>query len=212
MARDDWFRRTTWTEHDRSDFFERLKRCRGNDGKAQYVRIQADHLAEAEEIRGAVELLETLFADYPEKLQLAQAHAQMAECRIALGQSAAALNEYRKALAAEKELPAARTLIWLEFPWFVARHGMQEFYPEARHFLEWGERKTSFPIEEYKLAVVEAFMAADEGNRDAARRFAKIALVAAERTHSGFRYHAKLGLVNRQLPDVQKRLEKLAHA
>jgi len=212
MARDDWFRRTTWTEKDRSEFFERLKRCRGNDSKSQNVRIQAHHLAEAGEIGGAVELLEILISEYPEKSELAMAHVQLAECQLALGKDENALNEYRRALAAEKELTNVRTRVWLAFPWLVVLRGMRDLYPEARQFLEWGERKATFPVEEYRLATVEALMAADEGDPAAAGRYARLALAAANRTHSGFRYHAKLGIVDNQLPDVKRRLEELAKA
>lgn len=208
--RDKWFRRSTWLESDRSEFLARLARCRGEGSKAQHIRIQAHHLAETGVFHGAIELLEKLFSEYPEKSQLAMGHVQMAECRLALGQDAAALAEYRLALTAERAMPNVRTQAWLEFPWLVATCGFRDLYPEACRFLEWGQRRTSYPIEDYKLATVEAFMADDAGNREVAARFARIALAAAERTHSGLRYHAELGLVRHELPEVRRRLEKLA--
>ena len=41
MSKDDWFRRTTWSDEDERAFFARLVRSRGIFRKAQYLRIQA---------------------------------------------------------------------------------------------------------------------------------------------------------------------------
>jgi tetratricopeptide (TPR) repeat protein len=211
MATDDWFRRKSWTDRDRSEFYERLSRCRTLFHKAQYLRIQAFELAASGEVHGAMELLSRLFDEFPEKSQLAQAHVQMAECQIALHQNDAALREYRMALEAEKRFPGVQTSVWLDFPWFVVLHGMRDLYNEAQGFLDWGKSCQSlFPIQEYKLATVLSFMSADDGKLDAAKRYARRALSSAQRTSSGFRYHAKLGLVRVESPDIRRRLEELA--
>ena len=100
----------------------------------EYVRIQVFVYAKAGEINGAVELLDKLFSEYPERLELAIAHVQMAECRIALGQNEAALGECRSALHAEKQLPTVRTRECSNSPWFVALHGMQDLCSERTAF------------------------------------------------------------------------------
>jgi tetratricopeptide (TPR) repeat protein len=210
MGQDDWYRRKSWTDADRSEFHQRLKRSRTMGNVAQYVRIQAVYLADVGEMQGAIELLDQLFADFPEKSQLASAHLQKAECMVALGEFDEAVKEYRAALWAEKQFPSVRTRVWLKFPWFVVMHGMTELYPEACRFLDWGEGKPTFPVDEYKLATIEAFMAADRGDADVARGRARAALVSAAKQHSGFRYHAKLGLVTQEEPHVRQRLEELA--
>jgi hypothetical protein len=46
MSKTEWFRRTTWTPEDEASFRARLKRSRGSFHKAQYLRIQAEHLQE----------------------------------------------------------------------------------------------------------------------------------------------------------------------
>ena len=66
MSSDDWYRRTTWTDTDRSEFHARLKRSSGDFHKAQYLRIQAHYLANANLTQGAVELLDQLIADFPD--------------------------------------------------------------------------------------------------------------------------------------------------
>ncbi len=161
-------------------------------------------------MQGAIKLLQQLFAELPEPSELATAHVQMAECLMAMDQRENALNAYRTALRVEKEFPQRRTNAWLDFPWLVVTKRMRQLYSEARSFLEWGNRQPRFPIEEYKLATVEAFMAEDEGSVGTAKRFARIALNVAQRTHSGFRYHPTLGLVKDQEQEVKERLEKLA--
>ena len=72
MSKTDWFRRTAWSDADREDFNARLKRSRGEGNKAQYLRIQAVYLAEAGHHHNAIELLDRLFAEFPQKGQLAQ--------------------------------------------------------------------------------------------------------------------------------------------
>ena len=85
MSKLEWYRRTTWTDVDRVDFDTRLKRSRGTGNKAQYLRIQAYHLAEVGNEEGAIQLLDRLFAEFPEKLQLAQAHEQKGSSLARLG-------------------------------------------------------------------------------------------------------------------------------
>src|SRR5690349_9374034 len=91
MSNNEWFRRTTWSDADRVDFSARLKRSRGAGNKAQYLRIQAGHLADVGHHAAAIELLDQLLAEFPERVELAQAHAQKAKSLADLGQFAAAI-------------------------------------------------------------------------------------------------------------------------
>ena len=83
----DWFRRTTWSPDDEREFFARLGRSRGPERKAQYLRIQASHLATAAPpLHGpALALLDRLLAEYPGDLMLAQVHAQPGASHAAFG-------------------------------------------------------------------------------------------------------------------------------
>lgn len=210
MGRDDWYRRTSWTEADRSEFHQRLKRSRGSYHKAQYVRIQASYLADAGHIDPAIELLDQLFAEFPHESQLAQAHLQKARCFLQQSRIDEAIDEFRATLEAEKQYPNCRTQVWLEFPWFVVTRAMSDLYAEALEFLKWGDYRALFPVDEYRLATIQAFMGEENGQSDLARDFAKTALTAAAKERSGFRYHAKLGLVPEQDAKIKRRLETLA--
>lgn len=208
----DWFRRTTWTPADVSDFQARLKRARGDAGKAQYLRIQALHLAGAGEHPAALGLLDQLIRDHPVSIQLAQAHLQRAESLIALGRDNEAVASFRACLAAEQAQPNVGTQGALEFVWFIATRRMNDLYDEAVALVEGhaSRKGLTWPIDRYRAAAVRALIAAERGIADAARTFALAALVAAGETHSGFRHHPTVGLVRGPDPGVNARLKQLA--
>ena len=116
MSSDDWYRRTTWTDTDRAEFHARLKRSRGAFHKAQYLRIQAHHLAKANLTQGAVELLDQLIADFPDPSQLAQAHLQYAECMLASDRVDDAVVAYRRAFDAEQAFSGTLPTLTVTLP------------------------------------------------------------------------------------------------
>gem|GEM_PF-4684876 len=86
---------------------------------------------------------------------------------------------------------------------------MPESYGEALALL--GEfSKSLFPLEHYRENVIRAFILAAQGRQAEARPCAHLALQAAAATHSGMRYHAKVGLVTSPDPKIIKRLQLLA--
>jgi tetratricopeptide (TPR) repeat protein len=210
MKRDDWFRRTAWSAEDRSAFFSRLKRSRS--GKAQYLRIQALHLAENGHHTAAIELLDEIFSNHPDRLQLASAHLQKAKCLIALNDHGIAIDEFRSALQAERVFPSVRTSCWLDFPWFVVLHQKTQLHDEVRAILGEFHFKNglTFPVERYRYAAIRALLADADGNQSEAREFARAALQSAASTHSGFAYHPRVGLVREVDPEVHDRLTALA--
>ena len=211
MSKVEWFRRETWTNTDREDFNARLNRSRGAGNKAQYLRIQAHHLASVGRHHEALELLGRLLDEFPERIQLAQAHAQRAESLARLDRTDDAVGAYREALQAERRFPHVRTGAWLDFGWFVVGRNLEAHYDEVSNVLaEFGELDVQiFPVRLYRYAAIRAFLADARGEREAARRFARQAMEEASKTHSGLRYHASLGLV----PDhdsLRQRLRLLA--
>src|SRR5262245_26694906 len=108
MARDDWFRRTTWSEHDREEFLRRNRRSRGDFRKAQYVRVQAVTLCATEDpslVRAALDLLvEQYFPFYVHCPDCAGAYCCAAECCELLGRVDEAVEFYRTALLRERRL------------------------------------------------------------------------------------------------------------
>jgi len=212
MSHLEWFRRPTWTDADREDFEARLKRSRGAAKKAQYLRIQALHLAEAGHHEGAVELLDRLFAEFPESIDVAQAHTQKASSLAKLGQIQAAINEYRVALQAERIYPNVRTNAWLDFGWFIVEKHLTDFYDEVsqvfREFRDEGGLR--LPAIEYRYAAIQAVLADARGDKTMAREFAKQALTEAAKDHSGLRYYPTVGLVGSERTKFESRLKALA--
>jgi tetratricopeptide (TPR) repeat protein len=211
MARDDWYRHSTWSATDQEDFFVRLKRSRTAANKAQYVRIQASCLADTGDHRAAVELLDQLFRDFPERFELAQAHLQKALCLIELDETDGAISEFRASLQCQRECPNFGTTSWLQFPWFIVRQQLADLYDEALAVL--AEFKTeirlALPVDRYRYAAVRALVAKARNDIVTARDFAEVALQCAAAEHSGFRYHPVVGLVDKLDPKVHCRLTAL---
>ena len=212
MGRDDWFRRAAWKDADRKEFHARLRRSRGRFQKAQYLRIQAYHLAEAGLHGAAIELLDQMLGEFPENSELAAAHLQRAECLATLGRLDSAIDGFRAALHAERAVPQWRTNAWVDFGWFVVQTGLTDLYDEVLSLL--GEFRVeaglTFPNIEYRYYAIQAIIADARGERSSAHEFAVQALAEASKEHSGLRYHPKLGLVGSQPNWIEKKLGSLA--
>jgi tetratricopeptide (TPR) repeat protein len=208
----EWFRRTTWSDADREDFNARLKRSRGAGNKAQYLRIQALHLGQAGHHASAIELLDRLFADFPDIIQLAQAHAQKAESLAKIGHTEAAIEEYRASLQAERDFPNVRTNAWLDFGWLVLEMELTPLYDEVANVLEEFREQSGFkfPANEYRYAAIQALLADARGEKARAREFAHQALSEAGKEHSGLRNHPTVGLVGSERNRFLNRLRTLA--
>ena len=155
MSKTEWYRRSTWTDFDREEFNARLQRSRGTGNKAQYLRIQASHLAEAGLHAAAIELFDRLLAEFPERIELALAHLQRAQSLAKLGRTGPAIDEYRAALQAERDFPNVQTNAWLSFGWFAVEEQLTELYDEVLVTIEVekcsrDEVVLTFPIIEYR--------------------------------------------------------------
>ena len=210
MAQDDWFRNTSWSEEDQRKFFARLKRARRYN-RAQYLRIQAGYLQDAGHLKPALDLLARMIDQHPEKMQLAQAHLQKAQCLVTLDRPDEAEQEFRAALDCERRFPGALTQAWIEFGWFAVRQSRQRLYQEVLKVLD--DRPLAgieFPIDRYKTNAVRSLIASEAGDSDAARTYAARALEAASLEHSGLRYHPTVGLVEKLDAEIHKKIESLA--
>jgi tetratricopeptide (TPR) repeat protein len=207
----EWFRRETWSTADAEDFDRRLLRARPHN-RAQYLRIQAVHLAEAQPPlhRAALSLLDLVISEYPVPMQLAQAHSQRGECLAALEQPDAAIAAFHQAMVQERAYPQVRTAAYLLFAYFVATHGLGEFFVEARQVLaEFGTDEV-FPSQHFYHNAALALIASQTGDHKTAELCARRALEAAGRTTSPFPRHPTFGLVDRPDPKVLGRLTTLA--
>ena len=208
MGSDDWFRRTSWTTQDAAAFQERLQRSRSDSSKAQYLRIQALHLAQVGNHEPALALIEQLLRLYPVPAELASSHLQRAESYAAIGSTEAAIGSFQKSLAAQAAYPNIRSNVALSFAWFIVlgRHGV--LYCEVEPLLTLYEEDVGllFPVQRFKCAVVRALLASEQGRKEDARRFADEAWSVAGEKHSGLRYYSKLGLVESVPAEVAQRL------
>jgi hypothetical protein len=89
---------------------------------------------------------------------------------------------------------------------------LSPYYAEALAVLKERENDTSFPAGHYQLNAIRAIIADERGKQRTAQRHAMAALKAAAKTHSGFRYHPNIGLVDEKASRVHVRLEQIVQS
>lgn len=198
----DWFRNTTWNEFVEKAFDEKLRRARR---KEQYLRIQACTLARSHP-EVALKLLDRYF-ELPDDFDHAQAYVDRATALLALGRTNEAMASYEAALAREAVFPNLQTEAYLDLPYFIATRGMRERYDRALQLLRGGEVRLMFPVDHFRWHAARALIAADSQELEIARRHAELAVAAAAREHSGFRYHPSVGLVTERYDAVIRKLQ-----
>jgi tetratricopeptide (TPR) repeat protein len=211
MAEPEWFRRTTWSPEDHAEFQERLGRSRSTFKKAQYLRIQALHLAEIGTphlLEAAITLLDQLITHFPDPFELARAHQQRARCLSDLGRHQEAIEAYEAAVIAQRACPNVQSGIPVDYADLVVGLHRTDLYARVESLLDEFPFSPGpqFPAGEYSHAVVRAFLAAERKDQAAARAYAEKALAAAAKTEAPFRFHRKLGLVSFVDPEVLAKL------
>ena len=214
MSKEDWYRKRIWSESDEKEFFARLKESRTDFHKAQYLRIQASYLQSIgtqEMALNSLRLLNLILKEYPEKSQLSPVYLQKAECLITLGKIESAIDEMRNALQSERELPNIKTSAWLEFGWTAITYQLSYLYDEAIKILNEFDSNLTFPIDKYRWNAIQAIVENEKANKIVAKKFALSALEAGSLSHSGFRYHQRLGLVQNMNEKIHSRLTEIAN-
>ena len=204
-TRANWYQNTQWSAAIEAAFEERLRRARR---KTQYLRIQASTLARSNPMI-ALRLLERYFELADDDLENAQAHVDRATALSALGRSSEAIAAYEAALAREAAFPSLLTQAYLGLPYLVAITGDRDFYSLATRVLRNHEHRLTFPVEHFRWHAARALIAADSNQPDSARLHARKALSAAERQHSGYRFHPSFGLVGVEDESVIQRLKTI---
>ena len=213
MAKVEWFRRSSWSPKDQAEFQTRLRRSRSAYHKAQYLRIQAVHLAKVGTealVQAALGLLDQMIGEFPDDSQLALAHQQRASCLADLGRHAEAFEAYEAALAAERAYPNLRTGAVVDYGELAVALHRTDLYPHIEACLDemTEDSGPDFPVGDYRHAVVRAFFAAERKDWPSVRKHAARALEAASKKESPFRHHRKLGLVSFVDPEVMEQLQK----
>jgi tetratricopeptide (TPR) repeat protein len=210
----DWFRKITWSEADQADFFARLKRSRTAGNKAQYLRIQAYHLegvGSPELLKASLTLLDKMLAEFPEQTQLASAYGQKASCSAKLGEIDQAVGYYQRTLETEREFPKVKTNAFIQFGRLIVENNLANFFDEALVALEeLNSRGIKFPSDIYQAFGIRSIIAAQRGETEKAKEFSKVALEAADKVHSGLRYHSAIGLVRDKETPFYKSVQAIA--
>jgi hypothetical protein len=159
--------------------------------------------------------LDRVLCDYRDDVvERAPALHQKADCLWRLGDTSAAVETYREMFRAEETMRMVRTGAWLEFAMRVVREGKADLYGDVDALLlrraEEDPSSLAFPVQKYQFHLVRAVIAQERGHRDAAVDHARLALDAAGLRHSGFRYHAGIGLVDNLEPKLHETLLRLA--
>ena len=205
----EWYRRRVWSSEDAKEFENKLLRAHSRN-RAQYLRIQAYHLAEASLHAPALQLLDRMLMEYPGDLFIALAHHQRADLLLRLSKPEEAIVAYRQAMEAQRKNPNVRTGAYLDFAWLVANNPGRSFLDEAIEVLKEFGGEEAWPIARFKYFGVLAIIHAAKGNLPLASRHAKNALAAMDAKESGFRYHRNLGLVRDVEHTIINRLIDLA--
>jgi tetratricopeptide (TPR) repeat protein len=202
---DQWYRNTDWNADIEKAFVAKLARARD---KQQYLRIQACMLANAHP-HVALRLLDQYFA-LGDGFDHAQAYADRAAAYLSLGEIDRAIKSYEDALAVEATRPDVTTQASLDLPFLIATKKLRDRYQRAISLLEQFGSRPTFPVDVFRRHAAQALIALDSDRRTEAREHARLALAAAERDSSGFRYHAKLGLVGSAFEELRAQLSAVA--
>ncbi len=195
------------------EFQQRLGRSRSTYHKAQYLRIQAVHLAEVGTgpfLEGALSLLNQLIVQFPDASQLASAHLQRGDCLADLGRHTEAFDAYEAAFVAQRAYPNLHTGAALAYGELAVALRRADLYQRVEQLLREFDMTSGpqFPVTEYQYAVIRAFVAAERKDWATVRDQAAKALAAAAKTESPFRYHRTLGLVSSVDPAVVAQLRE----
>jgi tetratricopeptide (TPR) repeat protein len=201
MARDDWFRHTDWNAEIEAAFFEKLRLARD---KKQYLRIQASTIA-VRRPEVALRLLDEYFA-LGDHFDQAQAHADRASAYLALGDREHAIAALEDALAREEQYPRLQTYAYLDLPFLIARYRIESRYNQALELLKRHRTRLTFPVDHFRWHAAFSLILSVQGQAASAREHARLALAAAEKEQSGFRYHPSVGLVGMKYEDIREQL------
>jgi tetratricopeptide (TPR) repeat protein len=205
MGRDDWFRNKKWDAATEAHFNEKLRRARD---KAQPLRIQAYHLQNTDP-KAALALLDRYFA-LGNHFDMASAFLHQAEAHLTLGEREEAIRSLEEALQRERDCPNVKTQGWSRFALLVAERKLDHLYDKALKVLQENPvSSVSFPVDGFLWNAAFALIADAKGQHKHAAETAAKALEFAALTHSGFRYHADVGLVEARYDGLKHEMGRL---
>lgn len=148
--------------------------------------------------------------EFPDDLMLASALYLRGQCLEELDRSTEAMDAYRAAIEAQQVQPNVRTDAWLELAWIIAKNQLRDHYEEAIGLLSQFRDASTFPVQRFKQHAARALIANELHDIGTAAAEAQLAIVAANESQSGFRYHQNLGLVGEEYSGDLRRLRQIA--
>lgn len=205
MSKDDWFRNKEWNSAVAEQFEAKLRRARS---KSQYLRIQALYLADTYPTE-ALALLDRYFL-LGDDFDFAQAYVDQSKAYIALHDQDAAIRALHLALKREEVFPNLKTQAWREYALLIAVHKRKNLYTDALAVLERNSPDTVFfPADKFCWFAAFALIYEALNDTDKAKEAANTALHWAGVTHSGFRYHPNVGLVEEKFDSIKASLREI---
>ncbi|WBX83470.1 hypothetical protein [Sphingosinicella microcystinivorans] len=181
MARNDWFRNTTWNAEIEANFEQKLRRARQ---KFQYLRIQAWYLTETHP-KVALGLLEQYFS-LGENVDISQAYVQRAQALVALNDFDGAFASYEAALEQECQRPSIKTQAYLDFPCLVLEAKRESLYARALEILNTHSERPMFPVDRFRAHGARALLLHYFDRKEEAQAEAALAMAAAQKLNPAF--------------------------
>jgi tetratricopeptide (TPR) repeat protein len=194
VPKNDWYRKTAWTSDDAADFFGRLAHLPTDIHRAQYLKIQALTLKDAEQYQAALELVETAIENFPNR-EMTQLRKLRAECLWALGLSEQSLEAYRTAFQAQREQRNILCNVALAFAeaFHDADNGAHRLELLECLREEVAQPESFGPFLEFRYALMFTRLLAGLGEMKAAAKWADRALYAQRAKISGLRHYKATG-------------------
>ncbi len=211
MSRDSWFRNTTWSSDIAEVFEAKLKRARGDDGKAQYLRVQASYLLNSSDQNISAigeKLMHRVIEEYyDEVISVVQAMQELADFYMDNKSYLKAALYYLKGgnHPLNKRRQYGNSDTPLRYIDAVIKGNLEEEYTKAmKIFNKFPKKSFTFVNDEYLYAKVGAMLNDRIGNRKDAIKFAKIALVKAEITEPEFPKYPNLGSIESTKEEIDE--------
>lgn len=200
MSADDWYRNKNWDASVEEHFYSKLKRARTQ--RDQYLVIQALTLADNHP-EVTLRLVNQYFESRKDQFEDVRALLAKANACRALNNLAGCISAFKEVLEREREFPNHQTKAYLDYPYLVATHKIENEYGNAIDVPSEHMDRLMFPLDHYKWHAARALIRGDGTE-------AQKALEAAKVKRSGFWFHQDVGLVGKEHEKTIKNLRKIS--
>lgn len=210
----EWYRRKTWTETDKEEFFKKLNQAH-KSSRAKYLKVQAIELIATNDLQLIVvaeKLLLKVLNEYTyEKIYISQTYNSLGNIYEIRNELEIALCYYKKSLDFENEYPNVITTSLLDYSKLIIKLEKINLYEDLKVLLlnEINKNRFMFPIELYTIYSILATISLYYNDVENAKLYTNITDEnALKRTNSLWNPKKnKLGLVSQKLTWLNKFLK-----